>query len=78
LHELRNILRQAQNDGVSVGHSNVADLVLMKAVSAAAREVRVPVACATPREAANLLDRFCRTRSMRRPVVVLDQQRPRP
>jgi fructose/tagatose bisphosphate aldolase len=45
LHELRNILRQAQNDGVSVGHSNVADLVLMKAVSAAAREVRVPVAC---------------------------------
>ena len=40
---LRNILEQAQTDGVAIGHFNVADLALLKAVFAAAHELRVPV-----------------------------------
>jgi fructose-bisphosphate aldolase class II len=40
---LRDVLLQAQKDGVAVGHFNVADLVLLKAVFAAAQELNVPV-----------------------------------
>jgi fructose-bisphosphate aldolase class II len=40
---LRNVLTRSQQKGVAVGHFNVADLVLLKAVLAAAVEVRVPV-----------------------------------
>jgi len=40
---LRDILDQAQKNRVAIGHFNVADLVLLKAVFAAARELRVPV-----------------------------------
>jgi len=40
---LRDVLEQAQRDGVAVGHFNVADLVLLKAVFGAARELKVPV-----------------------------------
>jgi fructose-bisphosphate aldolase class II len=36
-------LAQAQKNGVAIGHFNVADLVLLKAVFAAAQELRVPV-----------------------------------
>jgi len=36
-------LEQAQNDGVAIGHFNVADLALLKAVFSAAREVNAPV-----------------------------------
>jgi len=36
-------LEQAQENGVAVGHFNVADLVLLKAVFAAAQELQVPV-----------------------------------
>jgi fructose-bisphosphate aldolase class II len=43
LHDLRNILHHAQTSGVAIGHFNVADLVLLKAVFAAARELNVPV-----------------------------------
>jgi fructose-bisphosphate aldolase, class II len=43
LQTLRNVLEQAQTDGVAIGHFNVADLVLLKAVFAAAQEVKVPV-----------------------------------
>lgn len=42
-HNLRNILEQAQKNGVAVGHFNIADLVILNAVFAAARELRVPV-----------------------------------
>ena len=34
---------QAEETGMAIGHFNVADLVLLKAVFAAAREVKVPV-----------------------------------
>ena len=40
---LRNILTSLQQQGSALGHFNVADLVLLKAVVAAAVEVRVPV-----------------------------------
>ena len=40
---LRNALTRSQQQGVALGHFNVADLVLLKAVLAAAAEVKVPV-----------------------------------
>lgn len=40
---LRNVLIRSQQQGVALGHFNVADLVLLKAVLAAAVEVGVPV-----------------------------------
>jgi fructose-bisphosphate aldolase, class II len=42
MHNLREILDQAHN-GFAVGHFNVSDLVLLKAVFAAAQELNVPV-----------------------------------
>jgi fructose-bisphosphate aldolase, class II len=35
MHGLRHVLDQAQKNGVAVGHFNVADLVLLKAIFAA-------------------------------------------
>jgi fructose-bisphosphate aldolase class II len=43
MYQLRNILERAQSEGVAVGHFNVSDLVLLKAVSASAQELNVPV-----------------------------------
>jgi len=40
---LRQILDQSQQRGVAIGHFNVSDLVLLKAVFAAARDLQVPV-----------------------------------
>ena len=44
MQNLRNALEQSEKDGVAIGHFNVADLVLLKAVVAAARDLKVPVA----------------------------------
>jgi fructose-bisphosphate aldolase, class II len=44
MQTLRNALEQSQKDGVAIGHFNVSDLVLLKAVVAAARDLKVPVA----------------------------------
>jgi fructose-bisphosphate aldolase, class II len=43
VHVLREVLEQTQKDGVAIGHFNIADLVLLKAVFAAAQELNVPV-----------------------------------
>lgn len=43
MNKLRQVLQQAQTDGVAVAHFNVSDLVLLKAVVAAARELKAPV-----------------------------------
>ena len=43
MDSLRNILTRLQQEGAALGHFNVADLVLLKAVVAAAIEVGVPV-----------------------------------
>jgi fructose-bisphosphate aldolase class II len=40
---LRNVLAQAQKDGVAVGHFNISDFVTLKAVFASAQELKVPV-----------------------------------
>lgn len=40
---LRDVLNQTEKRGIAVGHFNVADLVLLKAVFGAAKELRVPV-----------------------------------
>jgi fructose-bisphosphate aldolase class II len=40
---LRNVLERAQKNGVAVGHFNIADLTLLKAVSASAQGLKVPV-----------------------------------
>jgi fructose-bisphosphate aldolase class II len=43
MKKLPEILQQAESDGVAIGHFNVADLTLIKAVFNAARELQVPV-----------------------------------
>jgi fructose-bisphosphate aldolase, class II len=40
---LRELLRDAQTSGLAIGHFNISDLVLLKAVFSAARELNVPV-----------------------------------
>lgn len=43
MHALRSVLKQARQMRVAVGHFNVADLVLLKAVFVSAQELKVPV-----------------------------------
>ncbi len=43
MHALRDVLEQTQRNEVAIGHFNVADLVLLKAVFASAQELEVPV-----------------------------------
>ena len=43
MHVLRDVLEQSQKDGVAIGHFNIADMVLLKAVFASAQELKVPV-----------------------------------
>jgi fructose-bisphosphate aldolase class II len=43
MSSLRDHLQKAQETGKAIGHFNISDLVLLKAVFAAAREVNVPV-----------------------------------
>jgi ketose-bisphosphate aldolase len=43
MHSLRELLKESQETGVAIGHFNISDLVLLKAVFAAARELNVPV-----------------------------------
>ena len=44
MQSLQDALQQSEKNGVAIGHFNVADLVLLKAVAAAARDLKVPVA----------------------------------
>jgi fructose-bisphosphate aldolase class II len=43
MQSLRELLKKAEQGGVAIGHFNISDLVLLKAVFAAAREQNVPV-----------------------------------
>jgi len=43
MQSLRDVLRKAQDSGAAIGHFNISDLVLLKAVFGAAQEVKVPV-----------------------------------
>jgi fructose-bisphosphate aldolase, class II len=44
VQSLRDALKQSEKDRAAIGHFNVSDLVLLKAVVAAARDLKVPVA----------------------------------
>src|ERR1700691_2625582 len=44
MQSLRNAMEQSEKDGVAIGYFNVAALVLLKAVVAAGRDLKVPVA----------------------------------
>jgi fructose-bisphosphate aldolase, class II len=43
MHALRDVLEQTQRNGVAIGHFNVADSVVLKAVFASGQELKVPV-----------------------------------
>jgi fructose-bisphosphate aldolase class II len=43
VHQLLNVLEEAQSNGVAVGHFNISDWILLKAVFASAQELKVPV-----------------------------------
>jgi fructose-bisphosphate aldolase class II len=43
MQTLRDVLHQAGIRGAAIGHFNVSDLVLLKAVFAAAQDIHVPV-----------------------------------
>jgi fructose-bisphosphate aldolase, class II len=43
VQQLRSLLEEAQSNGVAVGHFNVSDWILLKAVFASAQELKVPV-----------------------------------
>jgi fructose-bisphosphate aldolase class II len=43
MNSLGNVLQKAQENRVAIGHFNISDLVLLKAVFTAARELNVPV-----------------------------------
>ena len=43
VHQLKNVLEEAQSNGVAVGHFNISDWILLKAVFGSAQELKVPV-----------------------------------
>src|SRR5271154_4357525 len=43
MDSLRDVLQKSQETGVAIGHFNISDLVLLKAVFGAARQLNVPV-----------------------------------
>ncbi len=43
MHSLRDLLQETQQSGRAIGHFNISDLILLKAVFAAAREQNLPV-----------------------------------
>ena len=68
MHDLRKVLQQAQANGVAVGHFNISDLVLLKAVFSAAHELNVPVvvgASKGERDFLGLREVACVVRSLR-------------
>lgn len=43
MHSLRELLKKSQEAGVAIGHFNISDFVLLKAVFTAARQLNLPV-----------------------------------
>jgi fructose-bisphosphate aldolase class II len=43
MYLLKNVLEEAQSNGAAIGHFNVSDLVLIKAVFGSAQELKIPV-----------------------------------
>ena len=61
MQTLRDVLQQTQQRGVAIGHFNISDLVLLKAVVAAARSLTFRYWWARPRGSATLWE-FTRLR----------------
>lgn len=55
MHALRDVLEQAQKDGVAIGHFNISALVLLKAAFGAARDLNVPVIIGASQEERNFI-----------------------
>lgn len=47
MDQLRDVLERAQSNGAALGHFNISDWILLKAVFASAQELRVPVIVGT-------------------------------
>jgi fructose-bisphosphate aldolase, class II len=43
MYQLRDLLEEAQSNGAAIGHFNISDWILLKAVFASAQELKVPV-----------------------------------
>ena len=43
MRSLRDLLQETEKSGIAIGHFNISDLVLLKAVFASAQELKVPV-----------------------------------
>jgi len=52
---LRDVLEQAQKNGIAIGHFNISDLVLLKAVFDAARELNLPIVVGASQEERNFM-----------------------
>jgi len=63
MDELRNVLGRFEKEGAALGHFNVADLILLKAVLAAADENRVPVLVGASEGERDFIGRGCNARS---------------
>jgi fructose-bisphosphate aldolase class II len=48
MQRLRDALTKAQGNGVAIGHFNIADMILLKAVFGSAHELNVPVLVGAP------------------------------
>jgi fructose-bisphosphate aldolase, class II len=55
MHVLSHILEQTQKDAVAIGHFNISDLVLLKAVFGAARDLNVPIMVGASQEERNFM-----------------------
>src|SRR5262249_47661233 len=52
---LRDVLEQAQKNGIAMGHFNISDLVLLKAVFDTARELNLPIVVGASQEERNFM-----------------------
>src|SRR3989344_616141 len=57
MFNLREIIKKAENKKVAIGHFNISDLIALKAIFEAAKDLNVPVIIGTSEGEANFLDR---------------------
>lgn len=57
MNSLKDFIKEAENKKVAIGHFNISDLVALKAIFEAAKELDVPVIIGTSEGEANFLDR---------------------
>lgn len=57
MNSLREIIKEAENKKIAIGHFNISDLIALKAIFESAKELNVPVIIGTSEGEANFLDR---------------------